>query len=107
MPGEQLARGNRLACVALVPAAIANPEVPAEWLAERKQLAVDVERALFVGRGGRRLAKRSADDLGRGWARMPGVKLSAHAVRHTCLSVLVRNGTDLVTRGRAGWASAA
>jgi hypothetical protein len=62
MLGEQLARGNRLARVALVQAAIANPEVLAEWLAERKQLAVDVERALFVGGG--RLA--SADDVVRG-----------------------------------------
>lgn len=113
MPGEQLARGNRLACVALVQAAIANPEVLAEWLAERKQLAVDVEqlrkmgRALFVGRGGRRLAKRSADDVVRGLGKDAGVKLSAHALRHTFLSVLVRNGRDLVTGGRAGWASVA
>jgi integrase/recombinase XerC len=71
-------------------------QVLAEWLAERKQLAVDDERALFLGRGGRRLAKRSVDDVVRGLGKDAGVKLSAHSLRHTFLTVLVRKGTDLV-----------
>jgi site-specific recombinase XerD len=67
-----------------------------EWLTERKQLSAQGERALFVGRGGRRLAKRSVDDVVRGLGKDAGVKLSAHLLRHTFLTVLVRKGSDLV-----------
>jgi integrase/recombinase XerC len=67
-----------------------------EWLRERKRLAGARERALFVGRGGRRLAKRSVDDVVRGIGKDAGVRLSAHVLRHTCLTGMVRQGTDLV-----------
>jgi site-specific recombinase XerD len=67
-----------------------------EWLRERKRLAGAGERALFIGRGGRRLAKRSVDDVVRGIGADAGVRLSAHVLRHTCLTGMVRQGTDLV-----------
>ena len=53
-------------------------QVLEEWLAERKTKAGEGERALFVGRGGRRLSKRSVDDVVRGLGEDAGVKLSAH-----------------------------
>lgn len=71
-------------------------QVLEEWLAERKRLAGAGERALFIGRGGRRLAKRSVDDVVRGIGKDAGVRLSAHVLRHTCLTGMVRQGTDLV-----------
>ena len=70
-------------------------QVLEEWLAERKRLAVGGERAVFVGRSGRRLSKRSVDDVVRGLGEDAGVKLSAHILRHTFLTRLVRQG-DLV-----------
>jgi integrase/recombinase XerC len=67
-----------------------------EWLTERRELAADGERALFLGRGGRRLAKRSVDDVVRGLGKDAGVKLSAHVLRHTFITAMVRQGSDLV-----------
>lgn len=67
-----------------------------EWLTERRRLVGDGERALFLGRGGRRLAKRSVDDVVRGLGQDAGVKLSPHTLRHTFLTAMVRQGSDLV-----------
>jgi integrase/recombinase XerC len=71
-------------------------QVLEEWLPERKRLAGAGERALLIGRGGRRLAKRSVDDVVRGIGKDAGLRLSAHVLRHTCLTGMVRQGTDLV-----------
>ncbi|MCA1681108.1 MAG: tyrosine-type recombinase/integrase [Actinobacteria bacterium] len=71
-------------------------QVLEEWLGERERLAAEGERAVFVGRGGRRLAKRSVDDVVRGLGKDAGVKLSAHVLRHTFLTRMVRQGSDLV-----------
>lgn len=38
-------------------------EVHQEWLSKRSARADDDEQALFVGRGGHRLSKRSVDDV--------------------------------------------
>jgi site-specific recombinase XerD len=67
-----------------------------EWLAERQTKAGEGEQALFVGRSGRRLSKRSVDDVVRRLGEHAGVKLSAHALRHTFLTRMVRQGSDLV-----------
>jgi site-specific recombinase XerD len=67
-----------------------------EWLAERKTRAAEGERAAFVGRSGRRLSKRSVDDVVRGLGKDAGVQLSAHILRHTFLTRMVRQGSDLV-----------
>jgi integrase/recombinase XerC len=71
-------------------------QVLEEWLSERQAKARDGERALFVGRGGRRLSKRAVDDVVRGLGDDAGVKLSAHVLRHTFLTGMVRRGTDIV-----------
>lgn len=71
-------------------------QVLEEWLTERAQRAGEGERALFVGRSGRRLSKRAVDDVVRGLGKDAGVKLSAHIRRHTFLTRMVRQGSDLV-----------
>jgi site-specific recombinase XerD len=71
-------------------------QVLEEWLGERTRRAGEGERALFVGRGGRRLSKRAVDDVVRGLGEDAGVKLSAHVLRHTLLTRMVRQGSDLV-----------
>jgi len=71
-------------------------QVLQEWLTERTSRVRDGERALFVGRGGRRLSKRAVDDVVRGLGDDAGVKLSAHVLRHTFLTGMVRRGTDIV-----------
>src|SRR3954466_16268709 len=65
-------------------------------LTERARRAAEGERALLVGRGGRRLSKRTVDDVVRGLGEDAGVKLSAHMLRHTFLTRMVRQGSDLV-----------
>jgi integrase/recombinase XerC len=71
-------------------------QVLEEWLLERKTKVAEGERALFVGRSGRRLSKRSVDDVVRGVGKDAGVSLSAHVLRHTFLTRMVRQGSDLV-----------
>lgn len=71
-------------------------QVLEEWLVERKARAAHGERALFIGRSGRRLSKRSVDDVVRGVGKDAGVSLSAHVLRHTFLTRMVRQGSDLV-----------
>jgi integrase/recombinase XerC len=67
-----------------------------EWLEERKKIAPAGERASWVSRKGRRLSARSADRDVRTVAAAAGLELSAHTLRHTCLTGLVRRGNDLV-----------
>jgi integrase/recombinase XerC len=71
-------------------------QVLEEWLAERAEVAATGESALWVGRGGGRLGKRSVDDVVRGLGHDAGVKVSAHTLRHTFLTGMVRRGVDLV-----------
>jgi integrase/recombinase XerC len=71
-------------------------QVLEEWLDDRVSRARDDEQALIVGRGGGPLSKRAVDDVVRGVGRTAGPELSAHVLRHTCLTGLVRDGNDLV-----------
>ena len=73
-----------------VPLKAVARQVLGEWLAERQRLAVDGEQALFLGRGGRRFAKRSVGDVVRGVGLDAGMHLSAHVLRDTFLTALVR-----------------
>ncbi|MDQ6804868.1 MAG: tyrosine-type recombinase/integrase [Actinomycetota bacterium] len=66
------------------------------WLAARSERAVDGERALFLGPRGVRLSPRSVDRVVRGVAEQAGLRLSAHVLRHTCVTNLVRGGNDIV-----------
>lgn len=67
-----------------------------EWLEERKQLAGEDEEALFVSARGTRLSPRATDSAIRKLARDAGIEASAHVLRHTCLTGMVRGGHDLV-----------
>jgi site-specific recombinase XerD len=67
-----------------------------EWLGPRRELARDRERALFLSRKGVRLSARAADASVRRVGRDAGLDLSAHVLRHTCLTNLVRQNEDLV-----------
>jgi site-specific recombinase XerD len=65
-----------------------------DWLRDRA--AADEERALFTGPQGRRLSARAVDLVVRRVAGRAGLELSAHLLRHTCVTNLVRSGNDLV-----------
>jgi site-specific recombinase XerD len=65
-----------------------------DWL--KRRATMDDDLALFVGRHGRRLTPRSVDRAVRGVAARAGLELSAHVLRHTCVTNLVRGGSDLV-----------
>lgn len=71
-------------------------QVLEQWLEQRDAIARDGERALWVSRTGGRLSARSADRDVRTVAAAAGLMLSAHTLRHTCLTGLVRRGNDLV-----------
>ncbi len=62
----------------------------------RRQLEGSEERALFVSRKGARLSTRAIDLVIRALARDADLVLSAHTLRHTCLTRLVRGGADVV-----------
>ncbi len=67
------------------------------WLEQRKQwVSQRNELALFLTKQGTRLATRSIDDVVRRLGQEANLSLSAHILRHTCLTSLVRNGNDLV-----------
>ena len=51
---------------------------------------------MLVGRGGGRLTPRAVDLVVRKVARAAGLGLSAHVLRHTCITKLVREGSDVV-----------
>ena len=66
------------------------------WIKERRERVADGERALFVGPKGRRLSPRAVDLIVRSVAERAGLELSAHVLRRTCVTNLVRKGNDLV-----------
>lgn len=67
------------------------------WLDDRRtQFSNTTEPALFLTRRGNRCSIRSVDLVIRKIAQDAGLELSAHTLRHTCLTNLVRNGHDLV-----------
>lgn len=67
------------------------------WLVKRKEQFLNSNAsAFFLNRQGQRLSPRSVDLLLRKLGQEADVALSAHILRHTCLTNLVRQGTDLV-----------
>jgi site-specific recombinase XerD len=67
------------------------------WRRERSwRLADNTEQAFFLNRQGIRLSPRAIDLLLRKLGMEAQVTLSAHVLRHTCLTNLVRAGHDLV-----------
>jgi site-specific recombinase XerD len=67
------------------------------WLDERPSPAARVGgEPLFVSRAGGRLSARSVDEVVRKLGHAAGVEPSAHALRHTWVTRLVRAGNDVV-----------
>ena len=73
------------------------------WLAERQALALDLVPAFFISNRGNRLSIDAIDHAIRKFAdsaKIPNV--SAHTLRHTCLTNLVRSGNDIVLVAQIG-----
>jgi site-specific recombinase XerD len=64
-----------------------------EWLTERGTTGTT---ALWLSRTGGRMSSRAIDQVLRRLAGQAGVSLSAHTLRHTCVTNLVRSGADVV-----------
>ncbi len=70
-------------------------EALAAWLTERRQRFPNPdEPALFLNPGGCRLSIRSIDLALRRLGEQADVAVSAHMLRHSCLTNLVRRGHD-------------
>lgn len=67
-----------------------------EWVAQRGEIAAEGELRFFVSRTGQALSARSIDLAVRRVAGRAGLALSAHVLRHTFVTGLVRAGHDLV-----------
>lgn len=68
------------------------------WLAEREEFPGADSSALFLNLRGRRLSSRAVDLIVRKLGKEAAIEkpVSAHVLRHTCMTNLVRNGNDLV-----------
>lgn len=68
------------------------------WLKERakKFEGKETDSALFINQQGRRMSTSALDLIVRKVGQDAGIELSAHVLRHTLLTALVRNGNDLV-----------
>jgi integrase/recombinase XerC len=87
-------KGNRYREVPLN--AVVRPIIT-QWLHERAQRFPETtEAAVFLTRQGRRLGVRPINLLLHQVGTAAGIHLSAHVLRHTCLTNLVRQGIDLV-----------
>ena len=90
----RMGKGNRYREVPLNASARSSLQA---WLDDRHiQFPGTAESALFLTRRGNRCSIRSVDLVIRKIAQDAGLTLSAHTLRHTCLTNLVRNGHDLV-----------
>jgi len=86
-----------------VPLNIAGRESIRKWLTERKlRYAKTKDPALFINKFGKRITTAGIDLIIRQLGRKAGLELSAHVLRHTCLTNLVRNGNDLVLVAEIG-----
>ena len=81
----------------IVPVGRPAHEAIAAWLPERAKLARPGERALFVGRSGRRLAPREVQRRVKRWAASAGlgVDVHPHMLRHSFASHVLQSSGDL------------
>lgn len=98
--GKVIVRSGKGDTYREVPLNAAARRAQQQWLRRRKQQHVDEEgvetSAHFINRYGKRLSTRSIDVVLRKLGEESGIALSAHTLRHTCLTNLVRAGHDLV-----------
>jgi len=80
-----------------VPLNTETREAIQKWQKQRtKQFPHHPDPALFLNLKGRRLSTRAIDLIVRHFGVDAKLELSAHVLRHTCLTNLVRRGNDLV-----------
>jgi integrase/recombinase XerC len=79
-------------------------EAVQEWLKDRdaRFSGKPIDAALFINPQGRRMSTASLDLIVRKVGHICGLSLSSHALRHTLLTNLVRNGNDLVLVAEIG-----
>lgn len=79
-------------------------EALSEWISERNEKFDDkkIDEALFLNPQGKGLSTASLDLIVRKIGQSCGLSVSAHVLRHTCLTNLVRNGNDLVLVAEIG-----
>jgi len=91
-------------CVSTLPSGGPVPSVPklakvlTGWLEERRDWPGGIGPALFLNQRGERLSVKAAHDIITGIADGAGLEddITAHVLRHTFATTLVRGGTDLV-----------
>lgn len=79
-------------------------EALSEWISERNEKfdGKKIDDGLFLNPQGKRLSTASLDLIVRKIGQSCGLAVSAHVLRHTCLTNLVRNGNDLVLVAEIG-----
>ena len=79
-------------------------EALSEWISERNEKfdGKKIDDALFLNPQGKGLSTASLDLIVRKIGQSCGLSVSAHVLRHTCLTNLVRNGNDLVLVAEIG-----
>ena len=81
----------------IVPVGAHALEAIAAWLAVRETLATPAEKALFVGRSGRRLTPREVQRRIKRWAAAAGLEVDVHPhmLRHSFASHVLQSSGDL------------
>ncbi len=79
-------------------------EALSQWISERNEKfeGKKTDDALFLNPQGKGLSTASLDLIVRKIGQSCGLSVSAHVLRHTCLTNLVRNGNDLVIVAEIG-----
>jgi integrase/recombinase XerC len=89
-----LGKGNK---TRIVPVGSIAVDVLKKWLLERATLAKPEEKALFVGRGGKRLGPRAVQTRVGLWARRQGLSMHVypHLFRHSFATHLLESSREL------------
>jgi integrase/recombinase XerC len=95
--GKVLVRDGKGSRYREVPLNTEVREAQKAWLRERqRRFPRSQNPALYLSRQGDRLSTRAIDLLLRKLGEEAGISISAHILRHTCLTNLIRQGNDVV-----------